>query len=65
MIEQPSLPQRIEAWTREAVEAWGDDWTLICAHIERRMNMMATDERRGLAVEAALTLVGVEQGARH
>ena len=65
MSERPPLSARIEAWTREAFETWGDDWSRISAHIERRMSALQMNERRNLSREAELTLVGAEEGAKH
>lgn len=65
MKESPTLAAYIASWTREAVEIWGDDWTRICTHIERRMASLPLAEQRLHAWEIAVTLVGADEGAKH
>ena len=65
MIEPAALSFQIEAWTREAVARWGEDWSAISAYIERRMTALAPEERRRLDAEAALTLASGEDGVAH
>lgn len=65
MIQQSALSSQIEAWTREAVERWGHDWTRISAYLERRMILLTPAQRRPLEYEAALTLANGEDGVKH
>ena len=65
MIERSSLSASIAAWTREAVEIWGEDWPRILAYIERRMISLEPEDERAFAAEAALTLVDAHEGVRH
>jgi ribonucleotide reductase alpha subunit len=55
-MENMSLAAWIDAWTREAVARWGDDWPRISEHIQRRMAALAPDERREIERESQMTL---------
>lgn len=65
MIQQFALSTQIAAWTREAVERWGDDWPRISAYIERRMISLEPGEKLNLAREGALTLLNADDGSKH
>jgi len=65
VMEYPSLSARIDTWTREAVAQWGNDWSRISEHIERRLAALAPGERHEIALEATLTLVQTVEAARH
>jgi hypothetical protein len=65
MRESPPLSARIEAWTREAVLTWGDDWARISEYIELRMSSLDPQDERDVAEETALTLIGTDEDAQH
>lgn len=65
MTPLPALSAKIEAWTREAFEIWGDDWRRINQHIDAKLVSLEPEEKRRFAREAALTLAGADYDAKH
>ncbi len=56
MSHYVGFAQRVQEWTREAVEQWGDDWPRIAQHLQSKMEKLDPDERSRLAAEIDLTL---------
>jgi hypothetical protein len=58
MNQKPTLALQIEAWTREALVRWGDDWERVASYVSMRFSEADEADRAKLTTEAELTLAG-------
>jgi hypothetical protein len=58
MNKKPTLALQIEAWTREALMRWGDDWERVASYVSMRFSEAEEADRAQWTTEAELTLAG-------
>ncbi len=64
MSQYLGFAQRVQEWTREAIEQWGEDWPKIAESLQSRMEKLTPEEQSRLAAEIDLTLNAGAQMSR-